>query len=211
MIVSPLRTYLSHGILVGLLRRRGEEYDHLVRPLLAARKELTAGEVAAADRRITSALGQLLGNAAPPALAHLERDGLAAVECDSYATELLPIYRSRLREMDAPEPEWQEAVTATLKRRADAAQERRAAATEARKARQAAQAHEGLDERIQSAVAERVADLYQGTWGAQRSYGKGDMVTDSGSLWICRAADTRTRPGNGDGWTLAVKRGRDGK
>jgi hypothetical protein len=52
---------------------------------------------------------------------------------------------------------------------------------------------------------------YVGTYVPDRAYSPGDACTDHGSLWICRTA-TSTRPG-GDpfAWTLAAKRGRDGR
>ena len=52
--------------------------------------------------------------------------------------------------------------------------------------------------------------IYRGVYEPERAYRPGDNVTFGGSTWICQAA-TSTRPGEGDGWTLAVKRGRDGK
>src|SRR5688500_2709963 len=49
-----------------------------------------------------------------------------------------------------------------------------------------------------------------GVWEAGREYGRGNVVTDRGSLWHCQQ-DTSTRPGHGNAWTLAVKRGADGR
>jgi hypothetical protein len=126
-----LRSYLSHAILIGLCERRGERFDHLVRPLLDARKKLTGAELRAADKRIASALAQLLDHAAPPAAAHFERDGLAAVESDSYAAELVPIYRERLRDWDAPRAAWRKAVGEALARKGVAARQRRRRSAEA--------------------------------------------------------------------------------
>jgi integrin beta 3 len=52
---------------------------------------------------------------------------------------------------------------------------------------------------------------YQGVYHAGTSYVAGDMVTYGGSLWHCGTA-TSARPGDGvTGWTLAVKRGQDGR
>jgi hypothetical protein len=40
---------------------------------------------------------------------------------------------------------------------------------------------------------------------------RGDVVTFGGSMWHCNAA-TEEKPGDGSAaWTLAAKRGRDGK
>lgn len=58
---------------------------------------------------------------------------------------------------------------------------------------------------------ERGAMEYFGVYEAGRVYGKSACVTFNGSLWICRKT-TRQSPGDGSGdWTLAVKKGRDGK
>jgi hypothetical protein len=44
-----------------------------------------------------------------------------------------------------------------------------------------------------------------------RAYLPGDTVTFGGSAWVC-GAPTAARPGETEkAWTLAVKRGRDGK
>ena len=52
---------------------------------------------------------------------------------------------------------------------------------------------------------------YRGVWAADEQYTAGNFCTDHGSLWHCNQT-TRERPG-GDGlaWTLAVKRGQDGR
>lgn len=55
------------------------------------------------------------------------------------------------------------------------------------------------------------AMLYRGVHVPGRMYDKGDCVTFGGSLWHANA-ETTTRPGDGSAaWTLAVKRGRDGR
>ena len=52
--------------------------------------------------------------------------------------------------------------------------------------------------------------VYRGVWKAG-DYERGDLVTWGGSLWHCDAP-TKAKPGDGDtNWTLAAKRGRDGK
>lgn len=50
--------------------------------------------------------------------------------------------------------------------------------------------------------------IYRGVWREQ-AYVKGDMVTWGGSLFHCDK-DTTAKPGTDD-WTLAAKKGRDGK
>jgi integrin beta 3 len=52
--------------------------------------------------------------------------------------------------------------------------------------------------------------LDRGVYKAEQQYAKGDAVTWGGSLWIAQKA-TDAKPDSGDGWRLAVKRGRDGK
>ncbi|WP_250518549.1 hypothetical protein [Caballeronia sp. ATUFL_M1_KS5A] len=53
--------------------------------------------------------------------------------------------------------------------------------------------------------------IYRGVYQAGETYQCGDMVTWAGSLWHCNAT-TDTKPdAGGDAWTLAAKRGRDGK
>ncbi|WP_239295240.1 hypothetical protein [Caballeronia zhejiangensis] len=53
--------------------------------------------------------------------------------------------------------------------------------------------------------------IYRGVYHAGETYRCGDVVTWAGSLWHCNAT-TDTKPdAGGDAWTLAAKRGRDGK
>lgn len=53
--------------------------------------------------------------------------------------------------------------------------------------------------------------IYRGVFEPDRAYLPGDTVTFGGSMWVCNTA-TQDRPGEGvKTWTLAVKRGRDGK
>ena len=68
------------------------------------------------------------------------------------------------------------------------------------------------------ALKQRIAELeqrspmsYRGVWTPGKMHDRGDMVTHRGSVWHC---DVKTDLPPGDGntmWTLAVKRGRDGK
>ncbi|UHD44918.1 hypothetical protein LUX29_18110 [Aureimonas altamirensis] len=50
----------------------------------------------------------------------------------------------------------------------------------------------------------------RGVYKAGQEYAQGDAVTWAGSLWIAQAK-TSEKPDSGQGWRLAVKRGRDGK
>lgn len=56
------------------------------------------------------------------------------------------------------------------------------------------------------------AMIYRGVFKDGHRYEKGDTVTWGGSLWHCDAAETSDKPdGTEKHWTLAAKRGRDGK
>lgn len=52
--------------------------------------------------------------------------------------------------------------------------------------------------------------IYRNAFKEGETYSPGDMVSWAGSVWHCAKA-TSAKPGDGDEWTLAVKRGRDGK
>ncbi|MGY4399866.1 hypothetical protein [Bradyrhizobium sp. USDA 3315] len=53
---------------------------------------------------------------------------------------------------------------------------------------------------------------YEGVWSGEKVYGAGMLVTDGGSMFHANRATIGERPGSGsDTWTLAVKRGRDGR
>lgn len=71
-----------------------------------------------------------------------------------------------------------------------------------------------LDAEVQKRVTEVVATLptlrYRDVWKEGESYRAGDMVTWAGAMWHANEPNT-VKPGDGKAWTLAVKRGRDGK
>jgi hypothetical protein len=50
----------------------------------------------------------------------------------------------------------------------------------------------------------------RGVYQSGKQYEQGDAVTWGGSMWIAKEA-TEAKPDSGEGWRLAVKRGRDGK
>lgn len=52
--------------------------------------------------------------------------------------------------------------------------------------------------------------LDRGVYKADKEYSQGDAVTWGGSLWIAQTA-AKGKPGESDGWRLAVKKGRDGR
>jgi hypothetical protein len=51
---------------------------------------------------------------------------------------------------------------------------------------------------------------YCGVFEAGRKYAPGEIVTHDGSMWFCHLS-TQARPGDGDQWQLAVKRGQNGR
>jgi hypothetical protein len=49
----------------------------------------------------------------------------------------------------------------------------------------------------------------RGVHSTDEKYARGDAVSSGGSLWIAQKNEPDHKPGEGDGWRLAVKRGRD--
>lgn len=66
-----------------------------------------------------------------------------------------------------------------------------------------------LEARI-SALEARPQPRYLGVWDAARQYDEGAMTTKAGSVWYCNRT-TRDEPGASTAWSLAVKRGRNGR
>ena len=50
-----------------------------------------------------------------------------------------------------------------------------------------------------------------GIWGAEKVYRPGQVVTDGGSAWVCKEANSNSRPGSNGYWRLMVKRGKDAR
>lgn len=50
-----------------------------------------------------------------------------------------------------------------------------------------------------------------GVWRPETDYLQSNGVTFGGSFWIAQKDTPVQKPGDGDGWRLAVKKGRDGK
>ncbi|RCW65175.1 carbohydrate-binding family V/XII protein [Pseudorhodoferax soli] len=76
-----------------------------------------------------------------------------------------------------------------------------------------------VGEQIRDAVApllkriellEQVPFKYDGPHETDKVYERGMFVTSDGSLWHANYK-TASRPGDGPAWTLAVKRGKDGR
>lgn len=51
----------------------------------------------------------------------------------------------------------------------------------------------------------------RGIFKAESEYMRGDAVTFGGCLWIAQKDAPEGKPGDGEGWRLAVKKGRDGR
>ena len=66
------------------------------------------------------------------------------------------------------------------------------------------------DGRIVSRALSFPVMLDRGVYRAGMIAKKGDCVSFGGSMWVAQV-DTEAKPGEGDDWRLAVKRGRDGK
>ena len=61
-------------------------------------------------------------------------------------------------------------------------------------------------------VKELPIQIYRGVFKSDDPYHQGDTVTWAGSLWHCNVTGTKALPGDGStDWTLAVKKGRDGR
>jgi hypothetical protein len=60
------------------------------------------------------------------------------------------------------------------------------------------------------ALEERPVPKYLGAWKAKRMYAEESFVTSDGSIWHANQS-TDTKPGTDNNWTLAVKKGRDGR
>ena len=73
---------------------------------------------------------------------------------------------------------------------------------------------DALEARL-TAVEDKPSLEYLGTWATDKTYRRGNAVTRAGSVWILnKAATTTTAPGTPEGasaWTLACKRGSDGR
>ena len=75
----------------------------------------------------------------------------------------------------------------------------------------------GLLEEIIEPLIERIEQLeahplkYCDVWKSGGDYRAGNFVSWGGSVWHCNEDATTEKPGTSAAWTLAVKRGRDGK
>ncbi len=64
--------------------------------------------------------------------------------------------------------------------------------------------------RLEAQIGQQRSVIYRGVFDGSEKYEPGNMVTHAGSCWHANEA-TSEAPGSSTAWTLAVKRGRDGK
>lgn len=78
-----------------------------------------------------------------------------------------------------------------------------------------AEVEKRLSDTVQKAVDAAIGALplmlYKGVWSEGTGYREGNTVTFGGSGWVCMKSDTQEKPGTGSDWTLAIKKGRDGR
>ena len=67
------------------------------------------------------------------------------------------------------------------------------------------------DDRKKEFVIDMPILIDQGVYQQGKTYSKGDGVTWAGSFWIAQKNSPNQKPGSGNEWRLAVKRGRDAK
>jgi hypothetical protein len=176
---------------------------------MKARKSLATSSralVMAADKRITQVVAQLLDGAPPPTPATLPANGLAAVEADRTAEQLVAEYRPRLTDWDRKD--WRAPIAAALDRRVEALQRKAAKAREAKAAARAEElASRGVPFDLPAHDGDGPPLRWGGIWDAQRPYRKGDVVAFSGSLFVAEMGSTSLRPGKGaaTGWRMILR------
>jgi hypothetical protein len=69
---------------------------------------------------------------------------------------------------------------------------------------------EALERRMKE-LEERPTLKYLGVWNESITYEPGQCATHDGSLFHCNTRSKAVRPGDGNVWTLCVKRGRDAR
>jgi hypothetical protein len=79
-----------------------------------------------------------------------------------------------------------------------------------------------LKEHIAATIAPIVARLdklemqhadwkYVGVWSGDRQYSENNWCTYDGSVWHAQRDSKGAKPGDGDSWRLAIRRGQNGK
>jgi hypothetical protein len=194
--MNPLRTYMSHGILAAIMDRKGEDFDHIVEPMIKAREKLskTSGAtVDLADRRITQAVRELLDGAPPPAPATMKL-GVTAVEVDMTGEQLVGVYRKRLA--DWGRPDWRGPVMDTVERKADALLRK----VEARAAARAAEEPvRGAPFDLPAHDGDGVPLRWLGSWADGATYTPGAVVFRASALWVAQTTSKGYEPGKEPG------------
>lgn len=67
---------------------------------------------------------------------------------------------------------------------------------------------QALEHRIEALEQREKAMRFRGIWQRADEYQRHNFVTHDGSLWVA-VSDNPGKPGDGNGWQLAAKRGRD--
>lgn len=68
-----------------------------------------------------------------------------------------------------------------------------------------------LEKRVAALESKASGLKYVGVWDESSPYQEGNFVSWGGSVWHANVGSKGVRPGDGNVWQLAVKRGRDGK
>jgi hypothetical protein len=212
--MNDLRVYMSHAVLIALMERKGEDFNYLMKPMMKARKSLATSSratLAAADKRITQAVAQLLDGAPAPTPA-TRANGLPALETDMVAEALVAEYRPRVTDWDRTD--WRQPVADTLDRRADAIKRK---AKEARKAKAAARAEEVASRGVPfapDAPDDGAPPLrWLGAWRDDREYTPGSTTVHRDTLWAATTTCRGIEPGKEGtaadeprAWRIVLKR-----
>lgn len=67
-----------------------------------------------------------------------------------------------------------------------------------------------LEERLSKLEARPILE-YRGVWKSTDTYKRGDLTTHDGSMWHAQVGSQGLMPGQGEGWRLCVKKGKDAR
>jgi hypothetical protein len=212
--MNDLRVYMSHAVLIALMERKGEDFNYLMKPMMKARKSLATSSratLAAADKRITQAVAQLLDGAPAPTPA-TRANGLPALETDMVAEALVAEYRPRVTDWDRTD--WRQPVADTLDRRAEALQRKAAKAREAKAAARAEElASRGVPFDADAPVDGAPPLRWLGAWRDDREYTPGSTTVHRDTLWAATTTCRGIEPGKEGtaadeprAWRIVLKR-----
>ncbi len=63
-----------------------------------------------------------------------------------------------------------------------------------------------LERQVKEMPPSSLADVFRGTWKADATYGRGELVTFHGSTWLCRERNAGVVPGQSGSWALFAQR-----